>query len=208
MVGLLTAALAWPRLIVGASEGPLEETLHSLSSADPAPDAAAKRILTIKEQSALAHGSAKIWADIGYLQLRESLQSGPSTADGKAMLDASINSHRKALTFDPRNAYVWTRLGQDLLVRDGSAADKIGFIVDTAVLFAPYDSRLVIARVDIALAVWDQLSDSTHDLIEPPPINESGSRVRLDRYWTSFKGEEHGEKALYGGADHRISAAG
>lgn len=164
-VGLSIAALAWPRLIVGASEGPLDEIFHSLSSANPAPEAAVKRMLALKEQSALMHGSAKIWADIGYLQLRESLQAGPLTENGKAVLNASIASHWKALTFDPRNAYVWTRLGQDLLIRDGATAESLGFIIDTAIRFAPYDSRLVIARVDLSLAAWDQLSDPIHELM-------------------------------------------
>lgn len=159
------AALAWPRLIVGAGEGPLDETFHSLSGVNPAPDVAVKHLLALKEQSALMHGSAKIWGDIGFLQLREALQSGPLTDDGKAMLDASIDSHRKALAFNPRNAYVWTRLGQDLLVRDGPTAEKLGFIIDTSVRFAPYDSRLVIARVDLSLAVWDQLNDPVRDLM-------------------------------------------
>jgi hypothetical protein len=60
----------------------------------------------------------------------------------------------------------------------------------------------------IGLAKVKNLIPIPPALHEPPPINESGSRVRLDRYWVSFKGEEHGKKALYGGADHRASAAG
>ena len=164
-LGISIAVLAWPRLLVGASEGPLDETFHSLSSPNPPSEEAVSRMLALKEQSVLVHGSAKTWADIGFLQLREALKLGPLTEDGKSKLEASIDSHRTALTFDPRNAYVWTRLGQDLLVRDGPTAEKLGPILETAVLFAPYDSRLVIGRVDISLAAWDQLTDPIKKLM-------------------------------------------
>ena len=163
--GVAITALAWPRLIVGVSEGPLDEPLHSLSGPSPASEAAIKRMLELKEQSVDLHGTAKTWADIGLLQLRESLQLGPLTEDGKAALEASIASHRMALTFNPRNAYVWTRLGQALLVRDDGATEMLGPILETAALFSPYDSRLVVARVDISLAVWDRLADPIHRLM-------------------------------------------
>jgi hypothetical protein len=163
--GVLIAVFAWPRLIVGASEGPLEETLHSLSSPNPPSEAAVKRMLALKEQSVDAHGNAKTWADIGLLQLREALLEGPLTADGKTALEQSIAAHVASLTFDPRNAYVWTRLGQDYLVRDGAAAEKLGVILETAVRFAPYDSRLVVARIDMALAAWDQLDGPIHAIM-------------------------------------------
>jgi len=163
--GISIITLAWPRLIVGISDGQLNETLHSLSSASPASEQAVKHMLALKEQSVRVHGNAKTWADIGLLQLREALELGPLTADGKTALEASIASHQTALTFDPRNAYVWTRLGQDFLVRDGATAEKLGSILETAVQFAPYDSRLVVARVDISLAAWDQLSESVHKLM-------------------------------------------
>ena len=42
---------------------------------------------------------------------------------------------------------------------------------------------------------------------EPPPINESGSGVILDRIWTLFTEEGNGTEAVHGGADHWASAA-
>jgi len=51
-------------------------------------------------------------------------------------------------------------------------------------------------------------SDDVMDVLtDPPPINESGSGVILDRFWTSFMEERNGEEAIHGRADHRAFAA-
>lgn len=166
VVGTATIALAWPRLIAGVSDDPMEETLHSLTTPNPAPELVIQHMLAVKEQVTKVHATAKILADIALLSLRESLRVGPLTDEGKAALEASIAAHEKSLRYDPRNAYVWTRLGQALFVRDGASAENLGQVLETAVTFAPYDSRLVVARVDMSLAAWEQLSGATRSLME------------------------------------------
>jgi hypothetical protein len=44
-------------------------------------------------------------------------------------------------------------------------------------------------------------------VIDPPPINESGSGVILDRIRTLFMEQRNGEEEVHGGADHRAFAA-
>jgi hypothetical protein len=156
-----TITMAWPRLISGVSEGPLEQTLRTLTGPKSASDPVGRHVLAIKEQIARVHSNSKTWADIGYLQMKASLELGPLTEDGKADLDASIIAQHKSLSLEPGNAFVWTRLAQDLIVRDGPTSENLSQILETAVDFSPYDSRLVMARVDIALLAWDQLSDET-----------------------------------------------
>jgi len=51
-----------------------------------------------------------------------------------------------------------------------------------------------------------EAKDNRHT-VEPPPINESGSGVILGRVGTLCKGEENGEEAIHGRADHRAFAA-
>lgn len=164
-LAMATIILAWPRLIAGATEGPLEETLQSLLGPNPAADSMVQRVLAVKEQVVLIHPNSKTWADIGFLRMRKSMELGTQTKDGKLELEESIAAHRAALNFEPGNAYVWTRLAQDLLVRDGAGTDGLGSILETTVRFSPYDSRLVLARVDMALAAWGQLPDATRALM-------------------------------------------
>ena len=159
-------ALAWPRLVAGVIEAPVEDAVASLSGPAPVPDDMVRRALAIKEQVAAVHPTAKTWADIGLMRLREAMQLGPSTSGGRAALEASFIAHRQALSLDPGGAYAWTRLAQTLLARDGISADDLGAVLSVAVAASPYDSRLVIARVDIALAAWDHLSDPVRALMD------------------------------------------
>lgn len=160
------AVLAWPRLIAGVAEAPFEGALLSLSGPVPASDSIVRRIVAAKERAAGVHATAKTLADIGLLDLREAMRLGPLTPEGKAALEASVIAHRRSLALDASNAYVWTRLAQGSLVRDGAAAaDRLAAILPSAVDAAPYDAELVIARVDVALAAWDRLPDSVRSLM-------------------------------------------
>lgn len=165
LLSAATITMAWPRLIAGVSEGPLEETLRTLSGSKSVSDTVGRHVLAVKERVASVHPNSKTWADIGYLQMRASMELGPLTENGKPDLDASIMAHHKSLDLEPGNAYVWTRLAQDLIVRDGPTTENLGPILQTAVNFSPYDSRLVLARVDIALLSWNQLSDETRNIM-------------------------------------------
>jgi hypothetical protein len=41
---------------------------------------------------------------------------------------------------------------------------------------------------------------------EPPPINESVSRVNPDKLWATLRRYINGKEALYGRADYRVFA--
>lgn len=164
-VAAALAVLAWPRLIAGVAEAPFGDALLSLSGPAPPSDSVVRRIAAAKERAAGAHATAKTFADIGLLDLREAMRLGPLTPEGKAALEASLVAHRRSLALDASNAYVWTRLAQGLLVRDGVAADRLAAILPSAVDAAPYDAELVIARVDVALAAWDRLPDRVRSLM-------------------------------------------
>ena len=45
-------------------------------------------------------------------------------------------------------------------------------------------------------------------MIDPPPINEPGSRVNLDILRTYLRRSRNGSKEIYDGADYRVFAAG
>ena len=122
-------------------------------------------MLLAKERLVLLHGNSKTFSDIGLLQLHEALQLGPLTAEGKEALEESIAAHRRALSYNPRNTYAWVRLAQDMLIDDNESAKNVGHILQTSVKFAPYDSRLVVSRVDISLAVWNQLPEDVRELM-------------------------------------------
>lgn len=164
--GLAAILLALPRLLAGITEGPFEEAMASISSQHPPSETVIHRVLLAKQRTINIHATAKTLADIGFLQLRNAIQSGPLSDEGKQALDASIDAHRASLAVSPYNSYVWARLGQDLLVKYGADAPMLGTILKTSVMMAPYDSRLVLARVDMALATWDQLYNDEKEIVD------------------------------------------
>jgi len=87
----------------------------------------------------------------------------------------------------------------DLDVADYGHTDSFPHIEDPGFEIWVDDKR-VVPQVEVR----SFLRDGT----ELPPINESRSGVNPDRFWTSFMEERNGEKAVYGGADHRAFATG
>lgn len=165
VVALFVITLALPRLIASVTEGPFEDTMRSISGPNPPPETVIHRVMEVKERSAAAHPTSKTLGDIGFLHLREAIRISAASIAGGQELDASIAAHRSSLTLSPYNAYVWTRLGQDILAKNSEEASSLGAILEMAVAAAPYDSRLVIARVDIGIAAWEKLSDDQKVLI-------------------------------------------
>ena len=43
---------------------------------------------------------------------------------------------------------------------------------------------------------------------DPPPINESKSRVNLDILWIAYRRRINGTETIYNGANYRIFASG
>jgi len=154
---LATIALAWPRLISGVAEAPFQQIVLASPSAVPSSEGVVRRTIAAKEKAVSVSGSGRTWADIGMLRLREATQAGLASPEGRVALDASIDAHRRALALEPSQAFVLTRLAQGVLMRDGPGDPLVPVILAAAIEAAPYDSNLVVARVNIALAAWDFL---------------------------------------------------
>lgn len=156
--GALLIGLGAPRLFAGAVAGPFDETVRALGRGETAAADTLRLALGSRLHATRAVGEGGYYADVAALRFAD-YRANP---EDRALLDAAIDAHRAALDRAPSQPFVWSRLALALTVRDGyspAAGQALAMSLDTA----PVEPRLLMPRIELALAVWPEMPDALRD---------------------------------------------
>lgn len=153
--GLLVIPV-WQRFVGGAITAPYEDTLRDI--------ARGKKVNTaILNETETALRVARKWTDDGKVStalggLRfVAARSAKSPADQRAALSDCIAALKHGLTRAPAQPYAWLQLAQAERARNGATAALEKYL-SQSIHLAPWEHRLVMPRLDIALGAWSALS--------------------------------------------------
>lgn len=147
--------LAVPRFAAGLAIAPHGDTLSAL---DVASTATAERAERGYRRAHVWQDSPQIDTNFGALALaasrREALAGNAEAANQRLAQSAEL--HRAGLALSPLQPYAWTRLAQTDIARDaprGEAVAALRMALDSG----PWEPALVIPRIALAFAVWNDL---------------------------------------------------
>ncbi|MBO6781949.1 MAG: hypothetical protein JJ899_01530 [Alphaproteobacteria bacterium] len=178
VLALLLIALATPRLVSGIITAPFDETVRALGRGADIPVSDIRFARSSRVTALGWYSSARYAADLGALNFTLARREPPGSAGRSELLDAAIAADRLDVELAPTAPFSWMRLAQANIEREGLRAD-IARYLQMSYRTAPTDPRLVLPRLDLALAVWNDL---------PPDVQaETAGQVRLAMRW--FPGE-------------------
>ncbi len=167
-IAAFTMALALPRFAAGLVAAPHVDTLADLGQA-AAPSANAQA------RALAAYNRALDWQDapenhaaLGAFVLATGMRAmlaGDAIAAREAFT-RSVAEHRAALVASPLNPYVWTRLLQGDLALGRDAAE-VARHLRLAIASAPWEPRLITARLGLAFAAWEDLDEDSRRALRP-----------------------------------------
>ena len=174
--GLLTVWLAIPRLASAIHTASYDQTFRDLGEIRRPREIGSMELALAAESrrealSCLSTGAA--WAELGAAYLIEAAREGYDGRRGQVLLERSIEAHRQALVLEPGDSYVWTRLAHTVLTRDGPTPG-LALYLRMAILTAPREPKLVLARLDLAFVTWHLLDNSTRALLEEQIVIVAG----------------------------------
>ncbi len=167
-VSLLLAAvllyLAVPRTIAAFLERPEDSTLLMLQFGGPVSVAELERLIASQERALEWHESGRLYTDLGLAKLVLATElAGDDDIDPGRMVEV-IRLLRTGLTKAPARPHAWTRLASAELITRGPSPE-VAVALEMALLTAPYDPRLLFARLELCLIAWSELSPTTRDLV-------------------------------------------
>lgn len=148
----------WPQFIGGAIVAPYEDTLRELARgnaisgnviADTETALRVSQQWTRTGQGAAARGSLRFVA----------ARNARSPEAQRAALDASISALKQGLSQKPAQPYAWLQLAQASRARNGATAEIESYLA-LSMQLAPWEHRLVLPRLEIALSSWSALNNS------------------------------------------------
>ena len=153
--GVLIAG-ASPRSIGGAVIAPYEDTLRDVARQKKISGALLKDTETALKVSRKWVDSGETSAGIGAMRFIAARSATTPEAQRAALKD-SIAELRRGLSRMPAQPYVWLQLAQAERALNG-ATPVIEKYLAMSLALAPWEHRLVLARLDIALGTWSALS--------------------------------------------------
>lgn len=102
--------------------------------------------------------SGRLYTDLGLAQLMLSDSRGGAGGFERTLLADSIVSLRRGLILAPARPHAWTRLAYAELAAEGSRA-TVAQALEMALITAPYEPKLLFARLELCLLAWASLSD-------------------------------------------------
>lgn len=104
------------------------------------------------------HDGAVHSGERGLILMRLGLRHGFGDIPPAVPPQRLVTTHRHSLTLDPGDPYVWLRLAQSHLLRDGREAAGAAAL-SRALHLAPNERALQYRRLDLALLYWPQLGE-------------------------------------------------
>ena len=147
----------WPHFISGAIKAPYEDTLRDIARGKTVPP------VIIAETETALRVSQK-WVQTGEISIALGgmrflvARNAQSAVAQRATLDQSISALKRGLSRRPAQPYAWLQLAQAERVRNG-ATPSLEKYLDFSMRIAPWEHRLVLPRLNVALGAWSALSD-------------------------------------------------
>ena len=164
ILGGLLIGMALPRLVGSVILAPHDDVVARLaagakvSTADlGAAEAGRRRALAVLE-------SGRTWTELGAIYLERARRLAPGHQAHGVYLNRSIAAFRRGLAIAPAQPFAWTMLAQATLAQSGPAP-AVSHSLRMAIQTAPSSPRLVIPRIEIALASWTALETNTQDIV-------------------------------------------
>lgn len=174
VLALLLLGLATPRLVSGVVSGPFDETVRALGRGGDVPQkdvriARASRITALKW-----YDNTRYASDLGALNYALATRQPRDSEVRDRLIAGAIESDRHAILLAPSNAFSWIRLAQATVERDGAGADIAPYL-RMSYRTASHDPRIVLPRLDFALAVWANLPGDVQAM--------TADQIRLAMKW-------------------------
>lgn len=147
----------WPLFIGGAVVAPYEDTLRDIARGKNVPRAVLADTETALRvtQKWVERGQASVaLGGMRFVAARNAQTPGAQ----RAALNDSISALKHGLARAPAQPYAWLQLAQAERARNGATA-SIEKYLTLSMQLAPWEHRLVLPRVEIALSVWSALSE-------------------------------------------------
>lgn len=149
--GMLVVS-SWPKFVGGAIVAPYQSTLRDLTRGRKVPDAT---LINMGEALRVSrrwydHGSFSI--NLGGERMMAARKSQSAAAQRK-ILSESIAALRHGLARMPGQPYAWLQLAQAARARDGAKRYVENYLA-LSLRLAPWEHRLVMPRLNIALGIW------------------------------------------------------
>ncbi len=173
-VALVLVFLATPRLASGLIAGPFDDTVRALGRGDAVPESEIRFARSSRVAALGWYSSARYAADLGALNFTLAITQPRGSEKRNTQVADAIAADRHAAELAPTAPFSWMRLAQANIERGGARAD-IGDYLRMSYRSAPNDPRLLLPRLDLALAVWNDL---------PPDVQAlTAEQIRLAMKW-------------------------
>jgi hypothetical protein len=163
IAGVSLLYLGVPRFIAAVVTLPSGPILNKIQT-NRTVDAKALDIFIKSQKRGLQwNESARRWTDLGLAQIILANDAGNENSR-IALLDKAEESLVRGLSLGPSNAFAWTRLAYIDMARNGLSA-TVTRKLRLAVAKAPYDRRLVFARLRLCFLNWTQFDEADRPMV-------------------------------------------
>lgn len=158
VLALVLVSLAAPRLASGVFAGPFDDTVRNLGRGEVVKSGQARLARASRVTALDWYASARNASELGALNYALATREARGSESRNTLVAEAIKSDRAAITLAPTSAFSWIRLAQARVERDGASADVAPFL-RMSYRTAPYDPRILMRRLNFALAVWNDLPE-------------------------------------------------
>jgi len=164
-IGGLLTWVAIPRFFAGLYTAAHASTLERLSAGQDVSPSSLAMAAQGQKAALVWLASGDLWTSLGAIRLAQAKASKRGSTEWADYLDACILAERSGLALEPAQPYAWTQLTHALLLKNGPSAEIVPYL-RMAIETGPFEPKLVLTRVGIALAEWDFLEGEDKALVD------------------------------------------
>lgn len=166
LIGALAlGALALPRLIAALATLPSGPALEAARAGERVAEPHLSGAIAAARRALRWDDAAQGHADLALLLWEQARRADLSSAEGRALAEASRAELDAAIARNPSHPVAWTRRTQIALVLDG-IGPRLATDLAMALRTAPYDRVVLIPRLEIGLIAWPLLDADQRALVE------------------------------------------
>jgi len=158
----LAAAIALqaiPRLLGAVSELPAASVVATLNEGRVPPEVKLREAAAVLENAArLDPFSPDLKLNLSLVRLALAETDGITAEERAALYSAALADVSEGLKLRPSDAGGWARLAF-ARIRTGAPLEAVESALMTSIQMSPYDPKLMIFRVDVALSFWPRISE-------------------------------------------------
>ena len=167
VVGAMAVALlAWgvPRTISAFVMAPSAPVLRKLQNLQAVQTEELEALVAAQRRGLTWSSRGRTLTDLGLAQLLIAERLGDDDPQKRQRIEDAIASLKSGLALAPANPYAWTRLAYASFQADGWSPDAL-LALRLAFATAPYDPRLLMARLRLSFLAWPHLLLEDRDLV-------------------------------------------